>query len=163
MKGGNFGANGSDIDKNNIIKSTFDTSTEEGRKAFEAYHADLEELFLSRCKVTRQRTVLQDTTSIIFRRHEVTPEVRLDPSPSRNDVQSMTNYALERQAKGTDKLLRRLIEERDRKKLDNTSVNSSFSSCDVSFAQTNPQTSGTSTGGATMPSTSTKLMNHFHS
>jgi hypothetical protein len=30
----------------NILKSTFDTLTEEGRKAFEAYHSNLEELFL---------------------------------------------------------------------------------------------------------------------
>jgi hypothetical protein len=57
MKGGNYGNNGSDLD-NNILKLTFDTLIEEGRKAFEAYLADLEELFLSRCKVTQQGTVL---------------------------------------------------------------------------------------------------------
>jgi hypothetical protein len=48
MKGGNSGHNGSDLDKGNIIKPTFDTLTEEGRKAFEVYHVNLEELFLSR-------------------------------------------------------------------------------------------------------------------
>jgi hypothetical protein len=52
MKGGNSGNNGSDLDKNNILKPTLDTLTEEGRKAFEAYHTNLEELFLSRCEVT---------------------------------------------------------------------------------------------------------------
>jgi hypothetical protein len=52
MKGGNFGNNGSDLDKNNILKPTFNTMTEEGRKAFEAYLADLEKLFLSCCEVT---------------------------------------------------------------------------------------------------------------
>jgi hypothetical protein len=57
MKGGNYGNNGSDLD-NNILKLTFDTLIEEGRKAFEAYLADLEELFLSRCKVAQQGTVL---------------------------------------------------------------------------------------------------------
>jgi hypothetical protein len=37
MKGRNFGTNGSELDKNNITKPTFDTLTEEGLKAFEAY------------------------------------------------------------------------------------------------------------------------------
>jgi hypothetical protein len=37
MNGGNSDTNGSDLDKNNIIKPTFDTMTEEGCKAFEAY------------------------------------------------------------------------------------------------------------------------------
>jgi hypothetical protein len=53
MKGGNFNINGSDLDMNNIIKPTFNTLTEEGHKAFEAYRADLKELFLSHCEVTR--------------------------------------------------------------------------------------------------------------
>jgi hypothetical protein len=53
MKGGNYSHNGSDLDKGNILKPTFDTLTEEGRKALKAYHANLEELFLSRCEVTR--------------------------------------------------------------------------------------------------------------
>jgi hypothetical protein len=42
MKKGNTGNNKSDL-----IKPTFDTLTEEGRKAFESYHAGLDELFLS--------------------------------------------------------------------------------------------------------------------
>jgi hypothetical protein len=42
MKGGNSGHNGSDLDKGNILKPTFDILTDEGRKAFEAYHANLE-------------------------------------------------------------------------------------------------------------------------
>jgi hypothetical protein len=54
-------------------------------------------------------------------------------SPSRNDIQSMINSVLERQAKSADKLLRRLIEERDEKKLDATNVNSHSSTCAVSF------------------------------
>jgi hypothetical protein len=41
MKGENSDANGSDLDKNNFLKPTFDTLTEDGRKAFETYHADL--------------------------------------------------------------------------------------------------------------------------
>jgi hypothetical protein len=53
MKGGNSGHNGSDLDKGNILKPTFDSLTEEGRKAFKAYLANLEELFLSRGEVTR--------------------------------------------------------------------------------------------------------------
>jgi hypothetical protein len=51
MKGGNSDNNGSDLDKGSILKPTFDTLTKEGHKAFEAYHADLEELFLSRGEV----------------------------------------------------------------------------------------------------------------
>jgi hypothetical protein len=53
MKGGNSGHNRSDLDKGNIFKPTLDTLMEEGRKAFKAYRANLEELFLSRCEVTR--------------------------------------------------------------------------------------------------------------
>jgi hypothetical protein len=52
MNGGNFGNNRSDIDKGNILKHTFDTLTEECRKAFQAYHTNLDELFLSRYELT---------------------------------------------------------------------------------------------------------------
>jgi hypothetical protein len=52
MKGGNSSNNRSDLDKGKILKPTFDTLTEEGRKVFDAYHANLEELFLSCCEVT---------------------------------------------------------------------------------------------------------------
>jgi hypothetical protein len=45
----------------------------------------------------------------------------------------MINTVLERQANSTDELLRRLIEERDMKKLDAISVNPSSSTCAVSF------------------------------
>jgi hypothetical protein len=57
MKGVNSGHNESNLDKGNILKPTFDTLTEEGHKAFDAYHANLEELFLSCCEVTRQGIV----------------------------------------------------------------------------------------------------------
>jgi hypothetical protein len=52
MNGGNSGHNGYDLDKGNILKPTFDTLMDEGRKAFEAYRANLEELFLPCCEVT---------------------------------------------------------------------------------------------------------------
>jgi hypothetical protein len=74
----------------------------------------------------------------------------------------MINFALERQAKSTDELLRRLIEERDGKKLDATNANSS-STCAVGFTQTNPHTSGPSTGSTSKPNPSAQWMNHFHS
>jgi hypothetical protein len=112
MKGGNSSTNGSDLDKNNILKLTFDTLTEEGHKAFEAYRADFEELFLSCGEVMWQGAVLRDTTPIVFNKPEVTPEVRPDPSPSCNDIQSMINSVLERQIKSADELLCWLIEER---------------------------------------------------
>jgi hypothetical protein len=159
MKGGNSSHNGSNLDKGNILKPTFDILMEEGRKATEVYHANLEELFLSRCEVMRQGTVLKDTTSIVFAK----PEVRPNPSPSLNDVQLLINFALERQAKSTDELLCRLIEDRDRKKLDTTSTNPSSSTCTINFTQTNPHTSGPSTGGTSMLNLSAQLMNHFHS
>jgi hypothetical protein len=53
MKGGNSDQNGSGLDKGNILKPTFNTLMEEGHKAFEAYRANLEELFLLCCEVTR--------------------------------------------------------------------------------------------------------------
>jgi hypothetical protein len=53
MKGENSGTNGTDLDKNNIIKPTFDTLTKKICKAFKTYCADLEDLFVSCCEVTR--------------------------------------------------------------------------------------------------------------
>jgi hypothetical protein len=96
MKGGDSDRNMSNLDKSNILKPTFNTLTKVGRKTFEAYRANLEMLFLSRCEVTRQGIVLKDTTVIVFSKSEVTPEVRPDPTPSHNDIQSMINSALER-------------------------------------------------------------------
>jgi ssRNA-specific RNase YbeY (16S rRNA maturation enzyme) len=116
-----------------------------------------------RGEVTRQATVLRDTTPINFDKTKVIPEVRPDPSSSRNDIQAMINSTLERQARSTDELLRRLVEERDEKKLDTTSVNTSFSTCVVSFTQTNPHTSGASAGGTSIPNPSAQPVNQFHS
>jgi hypothetical protein len=152
--------NRSDLDKNNIIKPTFDTLTEEGHKAYEAYWADLKELFLSHCEVMWQGTVLKDPTPIIICKADVIPKVRPNSPPSLNDVKSMSNSAWQREAKSTDELLHRLIEEWDGKKLDSSIVNLS-SSCAANFAQTNPQTSVTSMDDTTMPSTSAQPMNHF--
>jgi hypothetical protein len=133
MKGGNSDHNRSDLNKGNILKPTLNTMTEEGRKAFEAYRANLEELFLLRCEVMWQWTVLKDTTLIVFTKPEVTPEVWPNTWPYLNNVQNMINSALEMQAKSIDELLRGLIEKRDGKKLDATSANPSSSTCVVSF------------------------------
>jgi hypothetical protein len=51
-KGGISSHNGSDLDKGNILKPTFDTLTEDGHKAFKAYRANLKELFLLHYEVT---------------------------------------------------------------------------------------------------------------
>jgi hypothetical protein len=59
----------------------------------------------------------------------------------------MINSALERQAKSSNKLMCRLIEERDGKKLVDSNVHASSSSYIINFAQTNPQPSGTLVGG----------------
>jgi hypothetical protein len=117
MKGRNSSHNGSDLNKGNILKPAFDTLTEEGHRAFKAYRTNHEELFLLCYEVTQQGTVLKDTTLIILTKPEVIPEVRPNPSPSLNDVQNMINSTLERQAKSTDELLHRLVEERDRKNI----------------------------------------------
>jgi hypothetical protein len=74
----------------------------------------------------------------------------------------MIDSALERQAKNTDKLMCRLIQERDGEKLDATSINPS-STYAVSFTKTNPHISGPSTGGTSMPNPSAQPVNHFHS
>jgi hypothetical protein len=63
----------------------------------------------------------------------------------------MINSTLERQAKSSDELMRRLIEEWDGKKLANSNVNPSSCSCSVNFTQTNRQTSRTLTDDTTMP------------
>jgi hypothetical protein len=117
MKGGNSDTNGSDLDKNNIIKPTFDTLMNEGRKALESYRADLDELFYSHYEVMWQGCVLKDAASIIIRKVKVTPEVWPNPLLSLDGIQSMINSVLERQAKSSDKLVRRLIEEQDGKNL----------------------------------------------
>jgi hypothetical protein len=52
---------------------------------------------------------------IIIRKAEVTPEVQSNPSLSLDDVQSMINFALERQEKSSDELIHRLMEEQDGK------------------------------------------------
>jgi hypothetical protein len=107
--------------------------TEKGRKALESYHIDLDELFYSRYEVTQQGVILKDTVPIIIHKAEVAPEVRTNPSLSLDDVQSMINFALERQAKSNDGLVCMLIEVRDGKKLADSDVNPSSSSCPVNF------------------------------
>jgi hypothetical protein len=51
MKKENSSTNGSNLDKNNIIKPTFDTLMAEGSKALESYRVDMDELFYSRYEV----------------------------------------------------------------------------------------------------------------
>jgi hypothetical protein len=99
--------------------------------------------------------VFNDTTLIIFNR----PEVIFCYS----NFQTMINFALERQAKSTNELLCRLIEEWGGKKLDATSANPPSSTCAVSFTQTNPHTSDPLAGSTSMPNPSTQPVNHFHS
>jgi hypothetical protein len=86
MKKGGSDINRSDLDNNNIIKTTFDTLTQEDRKALETYRTNLDELFYSRYEVTWQGLVLKDTMSIIIRKAKVIPKVWPNPSLSLNDV-----------------------------------------------------------------------------
>jgi hypothetical protein len=91
---------------------------------------------------------------IIFTKPEVIHEVRPNLLPSLNDVQNMINSALERRAKSTDELLRRLMEERDGKKHNGSNANPSSSTSVVNFTQINPHTSDPSTGGTSLPNPS---------
>jgi hypothetical protein len=50
IKKGGSSVNRSKLDKNNIIKPTFDTLTKEDRKALEAYYTEVHELFYSRVR-----------------------------------------------------------------------------------------------------------------
>jgi hypothetical protein len=162
MKKGGPGINRSDLNKDNIIKPTIDHLSEVDHKALKAYHKEVDEIFLSHHEVTRQGLIQKDATPINIRKSEVTREVWSNPSLSLDDVQVMINSALERQAKSSNELMSRMIEERNRKKLVDSSVHASSSSCVVNFAQTNPQPSGTSVGGTSQPNPSAQLMNHFY-
>jgi hypothetical protein len=52
MKKGVLSSNGSDLNKDNIIRPTLDHLSEEDRIALEAYHKEVDEIFLSRYEVT---------------------------------------------------------------------------------------------------------------
>jgi hypothetical protein len=52
MKKGVSSTNGSDLNKDNIIKPTLDHLLEEDRKTFEVYHKEVDDIFLSHYKVT---------------------------------------------------------------------------------------------------------------
>jgi hypothetical protein len=87
---------------------------------------------------------------------EVIRVVRFNPSLSLDGVQVMINSALERQVKSSNEMMHRLMEERDGKKLVDSNVHASFSSCAVNFTHTNPQPSGTLAGGTSQPNPSTR-------
>jgi hypothetical protein len=53
LKKGDPGTNGSDLNKDNIIKPTLDRLSKEDHKVLEAYHKEVDEIFLSRYEVTR--------------------------------------------------------------------------------------------------------------
>jgi hypothetical protein len=137
-KKGGPNTNGSHLNKDNIIKPTLDNLTEEDRKALEAYHKEVDELFFSCYEVMRQELTQKNAASIIILKAKVTPKVRSNPSLSLDNVQSMINSTLERQAKRSDELMCRLIVEWDGKKLVDSNVHHSSSSCTINFAQTNP-------------------------
>jgi hypothetical protein len=53
MKKGVPDTNGSDLNKHNIVKPTLYHLSEEDHKTLEAYHKEVDEIFLSRYEVTR--------------------------------------------------------------------------------------------------------------
>jgi hypothetical protein len=134
MKKGDPSTNGSILNRNNIIKPTLDHLFEEDCMVLQAYHKEVDEIFLSHYEVTRQGLIQRDEALINFRKSVVTPEVRSNPSLSLDDVQVMINSALERQAKRRNEMMHRLIEERDGKKFVDPNVHVSSSSCGVNFA-----------------------------
>jgi hypothetical protein len=95
---------------------------------------------------------------IIFHKPEVISEVRPDPSPSHNDIQSMINSVLERQAKSTNKLLSRLIKGRDGKNLVLLVLILLLLTRLVLLKPIHIQV----VGGTIIPNPSTQLVNHFH-
>jgi hypothetical protein len=95
--------------------SSLDHLSEEDDKVLEAYHKEVDEIFLSHYEVPWQGLIQKDAVPINIRKSKVTPEVRSNPSLSLDDVQVMINSALERQAKSSNKMMHRLIEERDGK------------------------------------------------
>jgi hypothetical protein len=164
MKKGDPDTNGSNLNKNNIIKPTLDHLSEEDRKMLEAYHKEVDEIFLSCYEVTRQGLVQKDAAPINIHKSEVTPKVRSNTLLSLDDVQVLINSTLERQAKSSNEMMHILIEERDGKKfIDPNVLAGASSSCAINFAQTNPQSSGTSAGGTSQSNLSAQLMNHFYS
>jgi hypothetical protein len=69
MRKGGPSPNGFYLNKDNI-NPTFDTLTEEDRKALEAYCVEVDELFFSRYEVVKK-----DAVPVIIRKAEVTLEV----------------------------------------------------------------------------------------
>jgi hypothetical protein len=161
MKNGDPDTNGSHLDNDNIIKHTLDHLSEEDRKTLETYH-EVDKIFLLRHKVTRQGLIQKYAASINIRKSEVTPEVQSNLSLSIDDVQVMINFALDRQAKSINELKRRLIEERNDKKLLDSNVHASSYFCAINFAQTNHQSSDTLASGTSQSNPSAQLMNHFY-
>jgi hypothetical protein len=91
--------------------------TEEDLKALEAYRTEVDALFFLCYEVRWQGHVLKDAVPIVIYKAEVTPEVRPNPTLSLDDVQVLINSTFEKQAKSSDELTCRLIEERDGKNL----------------------------------------------
>jgi regulator of RNase E activity RraB len=116
MKKGDPSTNGSDLNNSNIIKPTLDHLSEKDRKTLEAYHKEVDEVFLSCYEVTRQGLLKMDVVPIIICKSDVTPEVKNNPSLSLDDIQFMINSALERQSKSSNEKMYRGIGERDGKK-----------------------------------------------
>jgi hypothetical protein len=102
MKKGGPDTNGSDLNKDNIIKPTLNRLSEEDCKVLKAYHKDMDEIFLSCYEVTRHGLLQKDTMSINIHKSEVAHEVWSNPSLSLDDIQVMINSALERQAKSSN-------------------------------------------------------------
>jgi hypothetical protein len=68
MKKGGSGVNGSDLNKDNINKPTFDTLMEEDHKVLKAYCVGVDELLYSRYMVTWHGLILKDAAPIIIHR-----------------------------------------------------------------------------------------------
>jgi hypothetical protein len=78
-----------------------------------------------------------DSLRVMQRRTPSTKsEVKNNLSISLDDIQIMINYVLEKQAKSSNEMIHRLIEERWKKIID-PNVNASSSSGSVNFVETN--------------------------
>jgi hypothetical protein len=82
MKKEDPSTSGSDLNKNNIIKTTLDHLSEADRKALEAYHKEVGQIFLSHYELTSHGIIQRDAVLINIHKSKVTPKVRSNPSLS---------------------------------------------------------------------------------
>jgi len=106
--------------------------------------------------------VQKESEPFVVYRSQVPPQVTA-PTHSLESIQSMIDTALDRQARASNELMRRLIEERDGKKVADNHANVSSPSGDFHVPQTENPPSVTSVGSAPQAHPQTQPTSHYHS